>query len=212
MSLFPAPCHFAAASLLCLLAISPAHAADPLDATVQQAHQLLEQGKPDVALPLLDKVLASLPQHAAARFNRGQILLGQGLVDAALADFDLAVAGAPLNPRYLGARCVARVQAGQVDAGLADCATALAQPGSAANALVSRGQARLLLKRDAEALADFDAALQANPQHMRALYGKGIALARLGAALQRQAVHSLPGAGRDYRHPAFGSQVADKPV
>lgn len=212
MSTHHTACRLAAASLFCLLSISHARAAEPVDVTVKQAHQLLEQGKPEAALPLLDAVLASQPQHAAARFNRGQIWLGQGRVDAALADLDQAIANAPVNARYLGARCVARVQAGQAEAGLADCAAALAQPGNAANALVARGQASLLLKRDAEALADFDAALQASPQHMRALYGKGIALARLGAALQQQAVQSLPGAGRDYRHPAFGSQVADKPV
>lgn len=205
-------CSVAAASLFFLFPISHAGAAAPVDLTVKQAHQLLEQGKPEAALPLLDAALASQPQHAAARFNRGQILLGQGQLAAALSDFDQAVAAAPANARYLGARCVARVQAGQTDAGLADCRLALAQPGNAANALVARGQAWLLLKRDAEALADFDAALQASPQHMRALYGKGVALARLGEALRQQAVQALPGADRDYRHPAFAVSLSDKPA
>lgn len=205
-------CNIAVAGLFFLLPISHAGAATPLDDTVKQAHQLLEQGKSDAALPLLDAALASQPQHAAARFNRGQVLLGQGQLVAALTDFDQAVAGEPTNARYLGARCVARVQAGQAEAGLADCRQALAQPGNAANALVSRGQAWLLLKRDAEALADFDAALQANSQHMRALYGKGLALARLGDALRQQARQRLPGADRDYRHPGFAVPLSDKPA
>lgn len=205
-------CRLAAASLFCLLSTSYARAAEPVYVTVKQAHQLMEQGKPEAALPLLDAVLASQPQHAAARFNRGQIWLGQGRVDAALADLDQAIDSAPGNARYLGARCVARVQAGQAEAGLADCAAALAQPGNAANALVARGQARLWLKRDAEALADFDAALQASPQHMRALYGKGVALTRLGALLRQQALQALPGADRDYRDPALAVSQSDQPA
>ena len=57
----------------------------------------------------------------------------------------------------------------------------------------------LLLQGNAAALADFDAALQANPQHRRALYGKGLALTRLGEGLRQQALQYLPGADRDYR-------------
>lgn len=190
---------YALASLLCMLAASHAVAADTPDTLVQQAHHLLEQGQPEAALPLLENVLASQPQHAAARFNRGELLRGQGKLAPALVDLDVAVANAPGNARYLGTRCVVRVQAGQAEAGLADCQQALAQPGNAANALVSRGQAWLLLQWDADALADFEAALQANPQHMRALYGKGLALARLGESLRQQALQRLPGADRDYR-------------
>ena len=57
----------------------------------------------------------------------------------------------------------------------------------------------LLLQGNAAVLADFDAALQVNPQHRRALYGKGLALAQLGEGLRQQALQYLPGADRDYR-------------
>ena len=77
-----------------------------------------------------------------------------------------------------------------------------------ANALVARGQARLLVGRSDEALSDFKAALNENPNHMRALFGRGVARQRLGdtagASDRDEALRKLPGAGREFLPAMLG--------
>ncbi len=208
----------AATAALALMTLAGCHSApsqkseaalplDDVQARYTQAHKLIEQ---DAELPkakaLLDEVLASQPEHARARFDRGMIALREGRSADALEDLRQAASIAPQDPRILGAQCVAMVASGLTSQGLAVCDAVLAQedhPVAVSNAFVARGQARLMLAQNKEALADFDAALQRHPTHMRALYGKGLAQERLGEseAGQRnmdQALKALPGAAREF--------------
>lgn len=192
-----------------LLSACAGHSGAPgeADRLAREGHKLAEQGRQAAASEKLERALALEPEHAAASFDRGQIRLGQGLLTEALADLDRAVKGAPDNPRYLGARCVARAIATAAEEALDDCRKALAQPGSKANAIAASGQANLALQRNQAALRDFEVALKAYPNHMRALYGRGVARLRLGDARgtddQQLAVSRLPGAGREYVLPAL---------
>lgn len=192
-----------------LLAGCASHSPEPsaVDRLARQGHVLAEQGRTQAARKVLEQALALDPQHAWASFDRGQLLLSQGQLQEAMADFDRAVAQQPNSPRFLGARCVARVVAAPASAELTDCSKALAQPGPPGHALVARGQAYLGLQRTEDALADFEAALTANPNNMRALYGRGVARQRLGDSGglddRQLAVSRLPGAGREYVVPAL---------
>ena len=121
----------------------------------------------------------------------------------ALADIALAAELKPEDMRTVGALRVIRVAAERSDAGLADCDRALALPGSKANAYTSLGQALLLLGRHAEAVAAFNGALSFQANHMRALYGRGLARQAAGETLVGQidmnlALKYLPGAGREF--------------
>jgi len=192
-----------------LLAGCASHSKEPsaVDRLARKGHVLAEQGRTQAAHKVLDQALALDPQHAWASFDRGQLLLSQGQLQEAMADFDRAVAREPNSPRFLGARCVARVVAAPARADLADCSKALEQPGPPGPALVARGQAYLGQQRTEDALVDFEAALTANPNNMRALYGRGVARQRLGDSGglddRQLAVSRLPGAGREYGVPAL---------
>lgn len=163
---------------------------------------LVELNEISLALQDANKALELNPNHAGAAFDRAQILITQGKSAEALIDINNAIKLAPNNPRYLGARCVILVATNQTENGLRDCNAALAINEKIGNAYTSRGQAYLLLNRNAEALADFEAALKTNPNHMRALYGKGLVREKLGDVGGKkdieQALARLPGAGREF--------------
>lgn len=173
-------------------------------AKAQRAHKLMEANDMPGALILLDEVLKLEPKHARALFDRAMVRMSRQDLDGALSDVELAAQLVPGDARVLGGQCVIRVAAGQVDSGLAACQVALAagQNGQG-NALTSRGQAYLLLGRHREALADFEQALSVAPNHMRAMFGRGLARQALGERSAGQidldlAVARLPGAGREF--------------
>jgi tetratricopeptide (TPR) repeat protein len=169
-----------------------------------RAHKLMEANDMPGALTLLDEVLKLEPKHARALFDRAMVRMSRQDLDGALSDVELAAQLAPGDARVLGAQCLIRVAAGQVDSGLTVCQAALAAgKNGQSNALTSRGQAYLLLGRHVDALADFEQALSIAPNHMRAMFGRGLARQALGERSAGQidldlAVARLPGAGREF--------------
>jgi tetratricopeptide (TPR) repeat protein len=164
----------------------------------RRGHTLVELNDLAAALKDFDQALRLDPSHGGAAFDRGMLMLAQGSHLKAVADIDLAARLRPYNARILGGRCVALVAAGQVENGMSDCNRAVSLEKGRDNGYTARGQAYLLLKRSGDALADFESALRINPNHMRALYGRGLALRQLSEADLQQAVQRLPGAGREF--------------
>lgn len=168
-----------------------------------RGHVHAELAQPEAAIADLDQALRLQPEHPEARFDRAFLSYAQGDLKRAQADIIRAVQLSPRNPRFLGGRCVIDIASGR-DAknALTYCERALEYP-RPANAYTARGEAYLLLRRDHEALADFGAALVAQPTHMRALYGRGLARTRLGEHESGQkdmatALQHLPGAAREF--------------
>ena len=197
------------ASLLGLVACAStdlASSAPPATSAVERAregHRLAEANQVDDALRAYAEALTLDPRQPEALRDRALLQHAAGQDAEALRDVDAAVALRPDDVRVLGARCVIRVGAERSDAGLADCTRALALSGSGPNALTALGQAQLLLDRPADARVSFDGALALAPNHMRALYGRGLARQATGDAAGAddvaQAVKRLPGAGREFR-------------
>lgn len=81
----------------------------------------LEAGRPEVALPLLDRFLADHPEHGEALLTRARALAKLGRADPAIADYDAAIAHTdPPNPDlyYERARFLVSLGATHVDAAL----------------------------------------------------------------------------------------------
>ncbi|ATU66939.1 tetratricopeptide repeat protein [Piscinibacter gummiphilus] len=184
----------------------PAQATPPAEtaeALARRGHQLAEANRVDEAMAELSRALALDPRQQLALRDRAILLHAAGRQAEALADIKLAAELKPDDMRTVGALCVIRVAAERSDAGLADCDRALTLPGSKANAWTSKGQAQLLLGRHAEAVAAFNEALLVQANHMRALFGRGLARQAAGDTISGRidmslALKYLPGAGREY--------------
>ncbi|MFT3809297.1 MAG: tetratricopeptide repeat protein [Micropepsaceae bacterium] len=102
-----------------------------------------------------------------------------GQLDAALGYYDRILRISPDNPGILNNRCYLAAEMNRLDEALQNCDASIASEATEIN-LDSRGF--VYLKRgDAEkALTDFDAALKLDPKAPASLYGRGVALARLG--------------------------------
>jgi tetratricopeptide (TPR) repeat protein len=171
-----------------------------------EGHRLAEGGQVAEALAELDRALALDPKEPVALRDRAILRNAAGRPAEALVDIDLAAQLRPEDVRVIGARCVIRVAAERSDAGLSDCQRALAlQGGGSSNAYTSLGQAQLSLGRYDEAIAGFNEALKLAPNHMRALYGRGLARQAAGDAAGQgdmtEALRRLPGAGREFHVP-----------
>lgn len=96
------------------LAGCASHSVDmqPADELAREGHGLAEQGRTQAALKVLDQALVLDPQHAGARFDRGQAYLALQRDRDALADFEAALAANPANMRALYGRGVARQRLG----------------------------------------------------------------------------------------------------
>ncbi len=168
-----------------------------------RGHVHTELAQLEAAVADIDQALRLQPEHPEARFDRAFISFEQGDLKRARTDIIRAIQRSPRNPRFLGGRCVIDIASGrEAKDALTYCERALEYP-RPANAYTARGQAYLLLHRDHEALADFEAALAAQPNHMRALYGRGLARARLGEwesgrKDRETALQHLPGAAREF--------------
>ncbi|KQW01562.1 tetratricopeptide repeat protein [Rhizobacter sp. Root1221] len=181
---------------------SPAAAAVSADDFARRGLALAEAGQPQAALRDLDTALLLDPRHAQATYDRAIVHHAAGQSAAAMADINRAVLLDPQNTRVRNARCVIQVAAERNDAGLKNCYHAMLMPGPVAEAQTAFGQALLLLGRPREALQAFDAALKAEPSHLTARYGRGIARQRTGDAEGnadvQEAMKVSPAAGRTF--------------
>jgi tetratricopeptide (TPR) repeat protein len=180
----------------------PAAAAVSADDLARRGHALAEAGQSQAALRDLDAALRLDPRHTQATYDRAIVHHAAGQFAAAMTDIDRAVLLDPQNTRVRNARCVIQVAAERNDAGLKNCYHAMLMPGPAAEAQTAFGQALLLLGRPREALQAFDAALKAEPTHLAARYGRGIARQRTGdtegSVDVQEAMKVSPAAGRTF--------------
>jgi tetratricopeptide (TPR) repeat protein len=181
---------------------STPQAAVTADDFARRGHMLAEAGQSQAALRELDEALRLDPQHAQATYDRAVVHHAAGQSAAAMADIDRAVLLDPQNTRVRNARCVIQVAAERNNAGLKNCYHAMVMPGPVAEAQTAFGQALLLLGRPREALQAFDAALKAEPTHVAARYGRGVARQLTGDAEGsidvQEAMKVSPAAGRTF--------------
>jgi tetratricopeptide (TPR) repeat protein len=105
----------------------------------------------------------------------------------AIADFSEAVRIDPRDYDAYAALCWSRIAMNaSLDAAIADCNASLRIQGNT-SALTARGVIHLKRADFRSAFADFDRVANADPESMRALYGRGLASLRLGQPRQGQA-------------------------
>jgi tetratricopeptide (TPR) repeat protein len=140
---------------------------------------MIQTGRLESGVGLIDAALALKPDFAEAFSNRGNALQDLKRLDEALASFDKAVA---LKPGFAEAhynRGNVLMELRRLDEALASFDRALALRPGFAEALANRGNALLGLERPDEALASFDRALAIKPHHAEALTNRGNALKEL---------------------------------
>ncbi|MBS0540680.1 MAG: tetratricopeptide repeat protein [Proteobacteria bacterium] len=131
----------------------------------------------DRAIADLDAAIKLQPKDPAAFYNRGYSYFAKGDYNRAIADYSEAI---KLNPNMAAAynnRCLTRgiVGGNEIQQALADCDQALKLAGG--NIEVRDTRAFIALKTGdfANAIKDYNLALQIDPNHARALYGRGLA-------------------------------------
>jgi tetratricopeptide (TPR) repeat protein len=153
------------------------------------------------------------PPQADLRFSLAELYRREEQFSLAIAQYDLWIKNHPDDSRMvsaLGGRCLARALQNQdLDGGLRDCNTAirLADKKNPANAHLYSNRGMILLRQGdyRRALADFEADLKIEPKSARALYGRGVAKARMNKRVEGDediaAAETLaPQVGERYRH------------
>ena len=152
---------------------------------------LRHDDKPDAALADLAELDRTLPPQSQIRSSMADLYGELHQPARVLAQLDPWIRFHPhdiaLGDAYDG-RCWARVQLGtQLEQALSDCDEAVDRDDKAASFLDSRGWVRVRMGQWAKARTDFDKALARSPELTTSLYGRSIALSRLGEAGASQA-------------------------
>jgi tetratricopeptide (TPR) repeat protein len=132
------------------------------------------------------------PPQADLRFSLAELYRREEQFLPAIAQYDLWIRNHPDDSRMvnaLGGRCLAKALQNQdLDGGLRDCNTAirLADRKNPANAHLYSNRGMILLRQGdyRRALADFEADLKIEPKSARALYGRGVAKARMNKRVE----------------------------
>jgi protein O-GlcNAc transferase len=146
---------------------------------LDEAGGLSRSGRPDHALPVYDRILASYPRHAAAHRDRGNALADLGHLDQALASFERAITLDPGDAECHDYHGIALARTGRMAEAAASLERAIALQPDNANALGNRGIVLMHLNRLDEALASLDGAIALFPQHVAAYANRGNLLLRL---------------------------------
>jgi tetratricopeptide (TPR) repeat protein len=165
------------------------------------------------AMTDLDSLDRLAPPQADLRFSLAELYGREQQNSLAIAQYDLWIRNHPDDSKMvsaLGGRCLARALQNQdLDGGLSDCNTAirLADKKNPANAQLYSNRGMILLRQGdyRRALADFDANLKIEPKSARALYGRGVAKARMNKRAEGDEDIALaqtlaPQVGERYRH------------
>jgi tetratricopeptide (TPR) repeat protein/predicted aspartyl protease len=168
---------------------------DFLAAYVPRAEIHLRQKDQAAAVADLDSLDRLAPPQADVRFSLAELYAREEQFSAAIAQFDLWIKNHPDDARLiraLGGRCLASALQNQdLRGGLGDCDTAIRRvdkhdPASFRR-YADRGMLWLRQGDYRRALADFDTDLKMQPKSAPALYGRGVAKARLGKAAEGEA-------------------------
>jgi len=161
---------------------------DYAEAHYNLGNALRDTGDTEGALAAYDRALALRPAVAGWHNNRGVALLGAGMAQAAEAAFRRA---AELDPRYADAfnnLGNALQKQDKIDDAIAAYRQALAVNPTFAGALANLGGALLKAGQPADALQPLDALLVREPQQVRAVAYKAIALRELGLRAEADAL------------------------
>ncbi len=156
---------------------------DPTDSAGLEVLVQIEKaaGKPEAALPALDRALAAAPDASGLLSTRGQVRALTGDADGARSDFAAMRAADPNDPNIRNNVCWAQALAAfDLELALADCDLALSA-GEAAY-IDSRAMVLLQLGRYDEAKAEYERALSITPDLPASIYGLGLTRLALGDA------------------------------
>jgi tetratricopeptide (TPR) repeat protein len=150
---------------------------------------LLKKDKPAVIADL-ETLDGLAPSQSDLRFALAEFYEREEQFSAAIIQYDLWIKNHPDDSKMvsaLGGRCLASALQNQdLAGGLDDCnkAIRLADKKNPNNAKLYSDRGLLLLRQGdyRKALADFDADLKIQPKSARALYGRGVAKARMNQA------------------------------
>jgi tetratricopeptide (TPR) repeat protein len=161
----------------------------------------------------LDSLDRLAPPQADLRYSLAELYGREEQFSLAIAQYDLWIKNHPDDSKMvnaLGGRCLASALQNQdLGGGLSDCNAAirLADKHNPANAHLYSNRGIILLRQGdyRRALADFDADLKIEPKSARALYGRGVAKARMNKRAEGDediaAAETLaPHVGERYRH------------
>lgn len=165
------------AALVCIVA---AACAPKGDALYQRAEQGLAEGKLGQALVDVRNLVESEPRNAKARALLARAILESGDLQGAGIELGKAREYGAAAGSLLGTQCLLWAGQGETDKVLAECQAAKADAGARADVLVARGEMLLTQKRGQEAFEAFQAATQADPDHLGARLGMAAVAAQSG--------------------------------
>lgn len=149
---------------------------------LQNAAQLAQGPKPELARPLINDLLAAAPDDADALTLLGIVEQRAGNIPAALAALGRARKCDPSNPARLGNHALALKRAGHFDEAIASLQEALALRPRAPVTLANLGACLIEAGRPGEAVPYLEKALEIDDRHFDALNNLAIALTRIGKA------------------------------
>lgn len=141
---------------------------------------MIQTGRVEPGLAMVDRALAILPAFVDAHFNRAMALMSLGRLEEALEGFNRTLA---LRRDHLGAlysRALALAQLRRFEDALAGFDRFLAIQPQNMDALLNRGVTLDKLGRPAAALEMFDRVLALQPQDAQAQFNRGGVLKQLG--------------------------------
>lgn len=150
-------------------------------ALVDRATLLAAERRYPEAVRDLDDALAVDPDAPLAYYNRGYARAALGEWDKAIADYSMAITLDPAMGIAFNNRCLARAVAGkELVLAMGDCDMALKLAPLSIDVRATRGLLFLKMGDPQLAIHEYDAALQQDPNHPAALYGRGLALESAG--------------------------------
>ena len=151
---------------------------------LQNAAQLAQGPKPELARPLITDLLATAPDDADALTLLGIIEQRAGNIPAALAALGRARECDPSNPARLGNHALALKRAGHLNEAIAALQEALALRPRAPVTLANLGACLIETGRPGEAVPHLERALEIDDRHFDSLNNLAIALTRIGKAAE----------------------------
>lgn len=146
------------------------------------------QGEHSLGLADYNAALQVNPRLPTTLTMRGNTFLDLGQDDRAAADFDAAVHADPQDADAAYGRCYGYIAMGRnLMSAKGSCDDAVRLDPNDPDFPELRGLVKLILHDDAGALADYDLALKLGGPDAERLYGRGVALKRLGRSAEGEA-------------------------
>lgn len=163
-----------------------------IDALVNRAALYSNGGDQRTAIADLDRALELYPKNAMALYNRGFAYYAMANYEAAIKDYSAALDVSPDLALAYNNRCLSAALAGRdKQSTLKDCDEAVARAPARPDVRETRGLVHLKYGELALAVADYDSALEIERKRPLALYGRAVALQRLGDSVRAKSDFDL---------------------